>query len=98
MVQNVEITCINKDDRYDPFERIRAIGGVNSDGTRWRLPLQDAINGIEDGKWTFYVSRPEGDTVWVEIAVSRAGNQYLKTEADGDRPNNLLSLPECPRS
>jgi hypothetical protein len=23
-------------------------------------------------------------------------NKYLKTQADGDWPNNLLSLPECP--
>ena len=30
------------------------------------------------------------------VAVSRFGNKYIKTEADGDQPNNLLSLPECP--
>jgi hypothetical protein len=24
------------------------------------------------------------------------GRRYLKTEPDGVRPNNLLSLPECP--
>ncbi|WP_428792364.1 DUF3892 domain-containing protein [Vibrio splendidus] len=23
-------------------------------------------------------------------------NVYLKTENDGEQPNNLLSLPECP--
>ena len=22
--------------------------------------------------------------------------KYLKTESDGEQPNNLLSLPECP--
>ncbi|MGO7416641.1 DUF3892 domain-containing protein [Rhizobium ruizarguesonis] len=30
------------------------------------------------------------------FAKSAAGNKYLKTTADGDQPNNLLSLPECP--
>jgi len=28
--------------------------------------------------------------------MSRFGNKYLKTVADGEQPNNLLSLPECP--
>jgi hypothetical protein len=31
-----------------------------------------------------------------EEAFSRFGNKYLKTEADGEQENNLLSLPECP--
>jgi len=31
----------------------------------------------------------------VVIATSRYGNKYLKATADGDQPNNLLSLPEC---
>jgi hypothetical protein len=34
--------------------------------------------------------------VRVIVAVSRYGNKYPKTEIDGDDPNNLLSLPECP--
>ncbi len=31
----------------------------------------------------------------VVVAVSRFGNKYLKTVADSDHPNNLLSLYEC---
>jgi hypothetical protein len=34
--------------------------------------------------------------VWVKVEVSRYGHKYLKTEADGEGENNLLSLPECP--
>lgn len=30
------------------------------------------------------------------VALSAAGNIYLKTVNDGAEPNNLLSLPECP--
>jgi Protein of unknown function (DUF3892) len=30
----------------------------------------------------------------VIVALSRYGNKYLKTVADGDAPNNLLALPE----
>lgn len=96
MAQSVRISCINKTDRYDPHERIRYVGGANADGTRWKLSQPDAIVGIEDGRWAFYVERPAGDRVRVIVATSAYGNKYLKTDADGDQPNNLLSLPECP--
>ena len=94
MATRHEIKCINKSDRYDPHERIRAIGGVNADGTNWKLSQPEAITGIEAGKWSFYVSA-KGSVVNVIVAISRFGNKYLKTESDGEQPNNLLSLYEC---
>lgn len=95
MADNIQIRCINKSDRPNPHERITHIGGTKPDGTRWKLSQQEAIIGIEQGHWRFYVT-VKGETVWVEVAVSRFGNKYIKTMADGEHPNNLLSLPECP--
>lgn len=96
MAARVRIDCINKTDRQDPHERIRAIGGIHPNGGRWTLTQTEAIAGIEQGEWSFYVERPAGDVVDVVAATSRYGNKYVKTTADGDQPNNLLSLPECP--
>jgi len=96
MAQEVRIDCVNKTDRYNPHERIKNVGGVNTDGTRWKLSEEEAIQGILAGKWQFYVERPRGHRVRVVIAVSPYGNRYLKTEADGEQPDNLLALPECP--
>jgi hypothetical protein len=90
---DLQIRCINKEPRYDPHLRIRMIGGLNQDGSRWRLLLEDAITGIEEAKWRFYVSAG-GRTVWVVIAEHER-RKYLKTEADGYSPDNLLSLEEC---
>lgn len=95
MAVDVEIKCINKTDRFDPHDRIKSVGGVNADGTRWKLSQPDAIVGIETGKWTFFV-RQQGSVARVVVAVSRYGNKYLKTVADNEQPDNLLSLPECP--
>lgn len=95
MATNVQIMCINKTDRQSAHERIRRVGGVNPDGTRWALPIEDAIAGDEQGKWKFYV-HVNGVSVWVDVAISAHGNKYLKTRNDGEQPNNLLSLPECP--
>ncbi|MEG0139185.1 MAG: DUF3892 domain-containing protein [Citrobacter sp.] len=95
MTTNVQIHCITKSDRQSAHERISRVGGLNDNGTRWNLPLDQAIAGAERGEWKFYVS-VNGVSVWVVVAVSAAGNKYLKTQNDGEQPNNLLSLPECP--
>ena len=96
MPRGHQIQCVNKSDRYNPYVRINTVGGLNGDGTRWTVTQQEAIAGIERGEWSFYVDRPDGDRVDVIVAHSAYGNRYLKTTTDGDEPNNLLSLPECP--
>lgn len=96
MPQDVQITCINKSDRFNPHERIQYVGGTNPSGTRWKLAQPDAIAGIENGTYRFWVKPPNAESVWVVVGVSSQGNKYLKTTADGEQPNNLLSLAECP--
>lgn len=91
----VKISCINKSDRDSAHERIRSIGGVNADGTRWKRSQEQAIVDIERNTYQYYVT-VNGSVVDVIVAVSRFGNKYIKTTADGEQPNNLLSLPECP--
>ena len=89
-----EIDCINKSDRPNPHERITHVGGPNPNGTRWKLTQEKAIQGIRAGTWSFFVRRGVS-AVEVVVAVSRWGHYYLKTQADGEMPDNLLSLPEC---
>jgi hypothetical protein len=94
MVQNVQVSCIRKTDRRNPHERILGIGGINDDGTRWFMTEDRAIAAIEEKRFAFWTTGG-GTSVWVVVATHLA-RKYLKTEADGVIPDNLLALPECP--
>jgi hypothetical protein len=93
MTSRHQVRCVIKSDRQNAHERITHIGG-NDNGSAWRITQAQAIEGIESRKWSFYVSQ-NGRTVDVIVATGRNGNKYIKTVADGDQPNNLLSLPSC---
>lgn len=94
MPNRIQIRCINKSDRYDAHERILTVGGFDN-GQRWKITQQEAITYIENRTFDFYVN-VNGSAVDVIVAISRFGHKYIKTRADGEQPNNLLSLPECP--
>jgi hypothetical protein len=84
-----EVTCIKKwSTDYKDHERISAIGGTN-----WSMSEDEAIKAIEARTESFYV-RVNGLTVDV-IVATRESRKYLKTNADDDKTNNLLSLPLC---
>ena len=92
MAENVQISGINMRQHHNPHERIESVGGTHGGRAR-NLTETEAIAGIKERKWQFYTS-VNGRSVWVIIAIHN-GREYLKTEADGYEPNNLLSLPEC---
>lgn len=87
------VTCIVKREHYNPHERILRLGGMNSGGY-WEHSEQEVINMIRSGNYSFYVD-VNGKSVNVVLAEHN-GRVYLKTEADGYTPNNLLNLNNCP--
>ena len=96
MAQHLRIRCVIKTDRMGTHERIHSVGGAKPDGGSWKLTQDKAISGIEDGTCVFYIERPVGRRIDVIVAVSVDGNKYLKTVADREQPEKLLSLPTCP--
>ena len=95
MARKLQITCISKTGRHDAHELIKAVGG-GLPGRRWKYTQEDAIAWTEDGTFVYYVINQEGRELNVIVARSQYGHKYLKTEADGEQPDNLLNLPECP--
>lgn len=87
-----EVTCIKKNDRYNPYERITHIGYKCSYG-QFVITQQDVIAYIEKG-YEFFVNKG-GKIAKLIVAISPYGNKYVKTASDGNEPNNLLSLMQC---
>jgi len=93
MASAMQIKCISRTERMSPPERITHVGGYES--SQWKMTLIEAIGKIESGDLVFFV-QAHRRTVGVIVAVSPSGKKYLKAEADGDQPDTLLRLPECP--
>jgi Protein of unknown function (DUF3892) len=89
----MQIKCINRTEKMSPHERITHVGGFET--SRWKITLNDAIRKIERGEQVFSV-QAHRKMVGVIVAVSPSGIKYLKAEVDGDQPDTLLRLPECP--
>ena len=91
----LEIKCIFKPNRQNRNERILAVGG-SQNGTRWQFTEDQAIAAIESGTHQFWTMG--GGQRTEVIVASNNGRKYLKTKADTTTKDNLLSLPECPKS
>ena len=87
---DVQVTCINKQDRNSAHEGITHLGGAT-----WKWTRQQVIDSILARTNTFFTfdgwRRAE-----VQVINSPHG-RYLRTVADGRETDNLLALPECRR-
>jgi hypothetical protein len=95
MASRLLIECIHKTDRQNAHEHIKAIGG-GLPGCKWKHTQADAIAWAEGRIFAYYVINRDGREEKVIVASDPHGHKYLKTEADGEQPDNLLNLPECP--
>lgn len=86
-----QVTC-HKPDNADKDRRMQGVGGPGGGG--WYRTVDQMINLIDGGD-KFWTVDTSGNSVWI-ITASRNGRRYIKTEADGAEPNNLLALPHCP--
>ena len=64
------------------------------DRPRWKLTVDDAIQGVLDGRLAFFIQGVY-DTVNIQVATSPSGVLFLRTETDHDTPDELLFLPSC---
>lgn len=71
MTNLVQIQCV-KCDNAKSYQPVRYVGGVNPDGTCWKLSEDKAIAGMKEGKWRFWAAG-ERKSVWIITAKSASG-------------------------
>jgi hypothetical protein len=86
------VACTEKREKH---EHIVSLGCYGPGNSHHNFTEREVINRIDSGADTFYSERPDGHVA--EIIVERMfGEEFLKTKPDGERPNNLDWLPDCP--
>ena len=91
---DVQVTCITKPNPQSSHEHITHLGNPQAP---WKWTREDVIRSIDTNTNTFYVIDPyngKRSNVAVIRPVGRAA--YVRTHADGDWNDNLLSLNQCP--
>lgn len=74
-----EVNSISKSISANGIEMITHIGGCGNDSRSWKISQQEAISGIENNMWEFFVKRGS-ETVKLIISKCPLGNKYLTTE------------------
>lgn len=87
-MSDVQVTCINKQPRQNPYEGITHLGGRT-----WRWTREQVITSIDRSENTFY-TLVGGNRGNIGI-VNGPNGKYLRTYRDGQWNDNLLSLTEC---
>lgn len=91
---DVQVTCITKPHPQSPHEHITHLG--NPAGG-WIWPREKVIQSIDERANTFFVIDPRsGKRADIGIVRSSGKAPFLRTHADGDWNDNLLSLNQCP--
>lgn len=91
-----EVKCITKPNPLSPHEHITHVGNPYT-LPPWKWSREDVIASIEARTNSFYVLDPRTGRR-ADVGVMRPAGRapYLRTYADGDWNDNLLSLPQCP--
>ena len=90
---DVQVTCITKPHPQSPHEHITHLGNPQ---VGWKWTREDVIRSIDAGTNTFFVVDPY-NRKRSEVGVVRPAGRapYVRTHADGDWNDNLLSLNQC---
>lgn len=90
---DVKVTCITKPHPQSPHEHITHLGNA---AAGWKWTREDVIRSIDAGTNTFFVLDPNnGKRSEVGVIRPTGRDPYVRTHADGDWNDNLLSLNQC---
>ena len=93
-VVRLEVTHILEAESDVPYRSVAAVGGTMAEGARWLVSQADAVRGVEEGRWSFYVCGRGGRKISLVVGCAEDGTRYLKGPKDPVDPVTLLLLPK----
>ena len=93
MSSSYQVESVCKSFQTNAFETVTHLCGKTYDGSEWRVPIQDAIEGIRSGRFEFFAVDEHGRKTKLAIARSPYNKFYLKGIGDSNEPRTLLNLP-----
>lgn len=88
---DVQVTCIRKQHSQGAHEHITHVG---ADGRIWSR--EQVIAWIGSQQHSFHTLDAKGRRAEIGVMYEAGKAPYLRTYADGEWNDNLLSLPQCP--
>jgi hypothetical protein len=94
MVMNeFQVTCINKPDRTSRHEHITHIGNTAGE---WRLSREITIQKIDANSEAFYtIDKTTSLKMYIGVVREQGKTPFLRSYADGKWNDNLLAQAEC---
>lgn len=89
----LRILCCKKVQESEQKIEITQVGGVNARGEKWAISTKDAIHGIQNGDYEFYIVHEFQE---LEVLVSEDPEKQLLARDLGYLHNLLEDLPDCP--
>jgi hypothetical protein len=86
------VTCTQKREKQ---EHVISLGCYGPDNAHHNFTEAEVIDRLDNRGDTFYTERPDGHIAEI-IVETLHGEKFLRTKPDGERPNNLDWLPDCP--
>lgn len=91
---DVKVTCITKPHPSSAHEHITHLGNL---AVPWKWTAEQVIASIDAKTNTFFVLDDRNNKrSYVAVVRPAGGRAYLRTHADNDWNDNLLSLVQCP--
>lgn len=90
----LQVNWVDQCDQPEPHRRIRHIGGI-SNQLEWKHSQAQAIEGIEQGEFVYYVEK-DGRVGRLMVGQTAEGWKYLTLRPEGGPPQLLLEMPKFP--
>ena len=91
MTMPLQVTRVALNQHPDPWQRVGEMGGPSGEQV-WNHSSQLAIQYLEAGLFSYYLTIEKGRTLPVRIGRAPNGTKFLQVQAEGESGNLLLAL------